>query len=418
MFDHIVIINHNAGSPYHGPNFRSYYAALGLVKKGYKVTIVCSSFSHKLKQYPTVRSEFNLELIDDIQYIWIKTSPYYNKIGRLYNYFQFYYKLKKLHLFIKGQIDYIICSSPPPLWIWFCLSFAKMKKAILFFEARDLWPDVIIETTKYGQLNPISIIMKIAEKTAYLKSDHVISVNENAIKIMSKRGLSPNRFSHIPNGVPIINRTKNKDKMKYQNICSKLKKGGWFIVGYSGALSKVYGLHYLAEASRILQNEKVAFILAGTGEYEEELRQMTKDLNNFHFIGWINKQYLQDYLGLVDICFAGLLNIPSFTYGSDSTKLYEYMNARKPIIHSISNKNSLVEKAQCGVRVQAEDSNSIADGILKLKSKDSETLKTIGQNGYTYLIKNNTYEVITRRWIELINSYSQNKLTLKNESKN
>ena len=138
---------------------------------------------------------------------------------------------------------------------------------------------------------------------------------------------------------------------------------------------------------------------------EQKLKKIANKLHNFHLIGWIDKQYLQDYLALVDICFAGLLNIPSFTYGSDSTKLYEYMNAKKPIIHSINNSNSLVVKAQCGIRVHAEDSKSIVDGINQLSLKSEKKLNIIGENGYKYLIENNTYEIITDKWMNLFNSY-------------
>ena len=271
---HALIINHNAGSPYHGPNFRSYYAGLEWVKKGIQSTIVCSSFSHKLKKLPQVESDYSIEWIDGIRYIWLKTPPFSGNAGRLLNFIHFQRRLFMLDKIIQEPVDYVVCSSPPPFWIWFCRRFAARKGACLIFEARDLWPDVIFETTRLGFVNPAAWCMRIAEIDAYKNADAVVSVNESAIKIMQKRGLSRSRFWPIPNGVS-LEADAGKDKVPESAVfCQKLREDGFFVVGYAGALSRIYALAYLAEAAQVLRHEKIAFVLAGTGEYENELNRI------------------------------------------------------------------------------------------------------------------------------------------------
>ena len=89
----ILIVNHNGGSPNHGPNLRTYYAAKNLVKRGHKVTIATSSYSHKYVTKPTIKDDITDEQIDGIYYKWVKTIEYKNLFQRIYSHFQFGFKL-------------------------------------------------------------------------------------------------------------------------------------------------------------------------------------------------------------------------------------------------------------------------------------------------------------------------------------
>ena len=72
----ILLINHYAGSPEHGMEYRPYYISREWVNMGYNVSIVAASFSHLRSTNPTVYQSFTCEVIDGIRYVWIKT-PYY-----------------------------------------------------------------------------------------------------------------------------------------------------------------------------------------------------------------------------------------------------------------------------------------------------------------------------------------------------
>ena len=68
MCKNILIINEYAGSPYHGMEFRHYYLGKELVKLGYSVNVVSSSYSHLFKNFPK-KSQEN---IDGINFFWLK----------------------------------------------------------------------------------------------------------------------------------------------------------------------------------------------------------------------------------------------------------------------------------------------------------------------------------------------------------
>ena len=72
----IILINHYAGSPEMGMEFRPYYFAREWVKKGHRVDIFAASYSHLRRVNPKVRHDFQEEIIDGIHYHWIKTIQY------------------------------------------------------------------------------------------------------------------------------------------------------------------------------------------------------------------------------------------------------------------------------------------------------------------------------------------------------
>ena len=72
----ILIINHYAGSPEMGMEFRPYYFAREWVAMGHRVDIIAADFSHLRRVNPTVAKDFQEELIDGIHYHWIKTRRY------------------------------------------------------------------------------------------------------------------------------------------------------------------------------------------------------------------------------------------------------------------------------------------------------------------------------------------------------
>ena len=70
----VVIINSTGGSPYHGPNFRSYYIGKNLLPLGYEVTIIANSYFHKFYNTPLLKGTLTNEVIDGLNYIWIKNK--------------------------------------------------------------------------------------------------------------------------------------------------------------------------------------------------------------------------------------------------------------------------------------------------------------------------------------------------------
>ncbi len=399
---HVLIINHNAGSVHHGPNFRSYYVARSLIDLGFQVTIACSSFSHKLTKLPIVDGSYSEESVDGVRMIWLKTPTYHSSFQRLWNYICFARRLPLLYDLISEPVDAVICSSPPPYWIWFCRKFARKRGARLIFEVRDLWPDVILETRRTAFFNPAIWLMKAAERVAYRSSDNVVAVNSEVQATMERRGLSPDKFRVIPNGV-ILDSKERQDEISL-DIKERLPRRGAFCVGYAGTLTKYCGLQFFIEAARLLQDQEIYFVLAGGGGEERQLRRQAADLPNVTFVGWIPKLELYSFLRHMDIAYAGWQDRPSLAIGSDSTKIFEYMKAQRPVVFALGSENSVIRQSGCGLHVPPENARAVADAILRLRDISEVERSKMGEWGLEYLHKHRTYEVLGRKWMELLTS--------------
>lgn len=117
----VLLINHYAGSNKMGMDFRPYYLAKEWIKKGHKVKIIAADYSHLRGENPNIAKDFQKQVIDGIDYCWIKTGKYKgNGIRRALTMFQFVGKLclnaKRISEVIKP--DVIITASTYPLDIY------------------------------------------------------------------------------------------------------------------------------------------------------------------------------------------------------------------------------------------------------------------------------------------------------------
>ncbi|RBL65522.1 glycosyltransferase WbuB, partial [Pseudomonas sp. MWU13-2625] len=114
----ILYINHYAGSPRHGMEFRPYYLAREWVKAGHEVNMLAADVSHLRQTHPQADGKYQDEDIDGIRYTWCKTCPYEgNGVGRVLNIFSFLGKVMGLsgRYLKQWRPDVVIASSTYPL---------------------------------------------------------------------------------------------------------------------------------------------------------------------------------------------------------------------------------------------------------------------------------------------------------------
>ena len=394
MKKNIWIINQYCGSIFHGMNFRSWYFAKELKKKGHSPHIISASFSHLLFKLPVTNGRFTFENIEDIPFTWVKVAKYSGSqsIGRVLVMIQFMINLIFLPKKKLQKPDVIIVSSLSPLPIVSAYFWSKKYKAKLLFEVRDIWPLSLIEIGGFSKLNPLVLFFGWFEKFAYKRADKVISVLPNAKPHMESRGMNKDKFIHIPNGFNMEEMKKSKDLDKsIENLIPKNK----FIVGYTGSLGASNAMEYLIKASNYLEkNENIHFVIFGKGQHLEKLKNNAK--NNVSFLGEIDKSQIQSAISYFDVCYIGWHNHSLYRFGISPNKIFDYMYSGKPIIHSVNTSNDLVQIAKAGVSIQPENPREIANKIIEISKMGNEILKKWGENGKKYVEENHTYSHLTQ----------------------
>jgi glycosyltransferase involved in cell wall biosynthesis len=400
MGKNIWIINQYGGSRIHGMNFRSWYFANEMKKMGHNPHIISASFSHLYQQLPEVTEKFQAETVEGIDYTWVKVSKYKGSqsIGRVLVMVQF---MLRLFFFPKKRLpkpDVIIVSSLSPFPILNAFFWSKKYKAKLVFEVRDIWPLSLIEIGGMSKYHPLTLFIGFFEKFAYRKSDKVISLLPKADEHMIARGMKPAKFVYVPNGFDPAEMEKQQDlSAEFKAHFPKDK----FIVGYAGSIGAANSMEYFIAAAKILEsNEKILFVLVGKGQHKAEL--MEKAGKNVVFLDPVNKDQVQAVLSLFDVCYIGWHNHSIYRFGISPNKIFDYMFAAKPIIHSVNAGNDLVKDAHAGFSIEAENAEEIAQTILTVSKLPKEELEKLGKNGRVFVEKNHTYECLTKKLLENI----------------
>jgi glycosyltransferase involved in cell wall biosynthesis len=401
----IIIFNHYAGSPYHGMEYRPYYLSREWIKSGHTVIIVAATQSHIRMRNPDYKKKVTEDYIDGIKYIWIKTRRYTsNGIRRILNildYIKGIYKI--MPRLINEYPDVIIASSTYPMDNYPGFTLAKKSNAKYVYEVHDLWPLSPMELGRYSKYHPFILLMQYAEDFAYKHVDKVVSILPCAERHMVDHGLKEGRFVHIPNGIFLDE--KNRIEYVNEDIQRSIPRNK-FILGYTGTFGLSNSLHTLFEAAAIIQKKysEILFVLVGQGPEKERLLGLKKNLvlDNIIIMDAVPHEQIQSVVACFDVCVITWNRRSLYQFGVSPNKIFDYMYAGKPILQAIEAGNDIVSAAQCGVTVEPENPQAIADGILQLYKMSRKEREKLGENGKRYVLANHTYNILAKRFLEAI----------------
>lgn len=403
----ILLINHYAGSPRDGMEYRPYYLAREWVRLGHRVLVVAASQAHVRAQQPQLAGRSRLEeTIDGVQYSWLKTPCYSgNGVGRIRNMLAFvrglYRQGRKLAQ--SFQPDLVIASSTYPMDIWPAQRIARLSNAKLVFEVHDLWPLSPMELGGLSRWHPFIMVVQAAEDYAYRRADVVVSMLPKVRTYMESRGMAPHKLHIIPNGVDPGEWDTGGPELPgpTADLLAKIRLRGFQLVGYAGAHGIANALETLLNAAKLMQKEKVAFILVGAGPCKRALQERVQAdaLQNVWFIDPAKKAQIPALLACFDVAYIGLQRQPLFRFGIAPNKLTDYMMAARPVLLAIDAGNDPVAEAGCGLTITPEDHFAVAHGIRTLLGLTDEEREAMGLRGRQFVLEHHTYAVLAQRFL-------------------
>lgn len=216
--------------------------------------------------------------------------------------------------------------------------------------------------------------------------DRVSSISGQMLKLARAKGIDESKIISFPNWVDISAIQPLKDVSPYRK---ELKIGDNEIVAlYSGNMGGKQGLEILAEAARIIaeqKNENIQFVFCGNGAGRADLEQACTGLGNVMFLDLQPFERLGELLGLADIHL-----LPQRADAADlvmPSKLTGMLASGKSVIATAAADTELghviTKGAQCGLIVEPENAQALAQAIVYL-SQEAEQRKQFGNNGRIY----------------------------------
>ena len=192
-------------------------------------------------------------------------------------------------------------------------------------------------------------------------ADAVIAVSPAAAELLIEAGQNPRKVSVIYNGVDSLHKP---DVQQHKNVRSKYDLGeDDFVCGIFARLTPIKGHEYILQAAANLKHEsKIKFVVAGTGEIENELIEQAgkMGLHNVVFTG-----FLSDVEELMSVCDLQL----NASYGTEATSLslLEGMSIGIPAVASSFGGNPyVISHGENGFIFQQRDANALSDAIMAI----------------------------------------------------
>ena len=399
----ILYIDHYAGSQTMGMEFRPYYLSREWVKLGHKVTIVAGDYSHLRKNNPEVSDDFQTELIDGIEYCWIKTGEYLgNGAKRALSMVRFVRKLYFNARIIADRWcpDVVIASSTYPLDTYAAQKISKLSGARYIHEVHDMWPSTLYEVGGMSKRHPFVVIMQIAENSAYKHCDKCVALLPYTKEYMVRHGLRADKFINIQNGVdPEEWECTEKIPDLHEQFFNE--HAGQFVVGYFGghALSNALD-NALDVAKEFVENKKICFVFVGEGVEKKRLieRAEKEQIENVFFLPQVNKKAVPDLLKHFDCSYMTGADSPLYRFGLCLNKMYDSMMAGLPIVCAFVAPDTLVREYDCGFQCDPNNKVEVVRAIQALYDMSQTDLQAMGQNGRTAIEDSFTYQKLARRF--------------------
>lgn len=414
----IWIINHYASHMLFDKGGRHYYLAKHLDAAGYNPVIICAN----TQNFQTDRVYFDNDnlwtekVAEEIHtpFVYVKARRYKgNGKQRVLNMLDFYRNVKKTALeFAKknGNPDIIIASSVHPLTMVAGIKLAKKFGVKCISEVRDLWPESIVAySTKWTRNNPVIRVLYAGEKWIYQKSDAVIMTWAGGYDYIIDQGwnnkIPESKVIHISNGVDLNPYIQNVKEHPYED--SDLSDVNYKNFIYTGSIKKVNNLAVLVSAARKLKemgNTTARILVFGDGDELETLKKSSCDLDNIVFKGRVPKQCVPSILsqGYVSILHNSSTELDK--YGQSQNKFFEYLAAGRPILMTYSVGHSIIRRNKCGVELDTQSPETIAQAIASLCEVDEKEYKSYCNNAEECAEKFD-YKELCNQLISVIKKY-------------
>ncbi len=313
-------------------------------------------------------------------------------------------------LFLKKQDIVLVYSPPLPLGL--SAAFLKLFKRMPFvFNVQDIYPQTVIDL---GLLRNRFLIRvaRIMEKFIYKRAYLITVHSQGNLKHLTSSDVSPNKVKVIHNWV-------DTDSIKPGNRLNQFREkyslDNNFIVSFAGVMGFAQDLETVIKAAKILKNyRKMKFVLIGEGAAKKGLQKNVKelDLKNVKFLSMQSREVYPQILAASDICLVTLKKTVKTPVVPG--KIMSIMAAGRPIIGSFPLKGDavkLIRKARAGIVIEAENSQKLAEAILKLY-KNSELRRCFGKNGRNYAEENLSRKICVQKYEDLLLQIIKKKVNI------
>ena len=285
-----------------------------------------------------------------------------------------------------GRADTVVVSSPTFFSIASARLLARLNRARLVVEVRDLWPAIFVELGVLTSRRLIGLLERL-ELAAYAAADQVVVVSDGFRANLIDRGVPAGKVHTVRNGVTLARfRPGALDGAARARARERLgARPADCLVLYAGTHGISHALPKVADAAALLAGQPVRFAFVGDGSDKPRLRRRVAELrlDNVTLAAAVPPDQVPALLDAADVCLVPLRDVPLFATFIPS-KMFEYLAAAKPVIGSVAGEAEQILREAGAVVVPMEDTAELADAIAKLAA-NPERRRAMGEQGRSHV---------------------------------
>lgn len=374
-------------------NFKSNDIAFELVKRGHEVTVLTGLPNYPEGKFYTGYGFFKKrrETINGVKVIRASLIPRGKGGGiRLFlNYFSwaFFASTRALFLAFEDKFDAVLVHEPSPITQGFpAIVIKKIQKIPLHFWVLDLWPESL---TSAGGIKNKAVLSFFTGMVKYIynNSDKILISSKGFKESILTKGNYEDKLIYFPNWAEdsIL-----KGDSNYP--IPELPQG--FKILFAGNIGVAQDVNSIIKAALILKEKlDIHFVFVGDGRSKQELEDFVtiNYLNQtVHFLGRFPIDAMKTFFTQADVLLVSLKDELIFN-ATVPAKLQAYLCTQRPILGMLNGEGAaIINDANCGLFVNAGDSNGLAKKILELYQMSNEERNILGGNGFKYFEENFT----------------------------
>jgi glycosyltransferase involved in cell wall biosynthesis len=295
-----------------------------------------------------------------------------------------------------GPADVVVVSSPTFFAIGAGWLLARLKRARLVVEVRDLWPAIFTELGVLTNRRVIRILERL-ELAAYAAADTVIVVSDGFRANLIGRGVPAGKVHTIRNGVSPGEFGGAADPQVRARLGAR---PGDCLVLYAGTHGISQGLTSVADAAARLPSVRFAFV--GEGADKRRLRDRVAELGlgNVTLLPGVPHDQVPALLAAADIGLVPLRDVPLFSSFIPS-KMFEYLAAGRPVIGAVAGEAAQILREAGAQVVPPGDGAALADAIAALAG-DPGRRASMGRQGRGYVERYFDRGMLARQYRKLL----------------
>jgi len=373
-----------------------------MAKLGYNCLLFKADYSHIWHSIP-IKSRSQIKEVNGVTVCELRTTVYTKakSLKRIFSWFDFEWGLFILSKKQFVRPDIIVASSLSLFSVLNGIALKRKFNCRLVFEVRDIWPLTLTEEGGFSKRNPLIKVLAWVEKYGYRKADIIVGTMPN-LKDHVEQILGYKKETYcIPMGV-------HETQAYYPGTLDPIFKKTYFpdnkiIIGYAGTIGITNALSVLFESARQLKDkENISFLVVGSGSLKDYFVEKTKDLRNVVFAPKVPKNMVPLVLSQCSVIYFSTFKSKVWDYGQSLNKMIDYMLSGRPIIGSYSGFPSMINEAECGVFIPAEDAQALKDAILRFADMPSEERDAIGARGREWIIANRRFTKLAYSYLDIM----------------